>query len=264
MVQFAGHIIPLVGRYSYLVVFFGVMAESAGIPLPGETILIAAGALVHHGTLNAGEVLLFGILGAIIGDQIGYWAGRKGGRPFVLRWGRYVFVTPERLGRAESFFARHGGKAVFFARFVTGLRVFGALSAGTSRMPWRKFFVYNALGGATWATVAVGAGYFLWASISVVEHWLGRGSLALAAAVVLALVLRWAYRRAMRSTGGEDKASDGDEDKNKDGVDNEDSDDKQASADACEAEEDEADDKIEDDADEDSDDDDLDDEDEDD
>lgn len=199
--QLAGPILPLIGRYGYLVIFFGVMAESAGIPLPGETILIAAGALVHHGTLNPGEVLLFGILGAIIGDQIGYWAGRKGGRPFVLRWGHYIFVTPERLEGAEGFFARHGGQAVFLARFVTGLRVFGALAAGTSRMPWRKFFLYNALGGATWATAAVSLGYFLWASISVVEHWLGRGSLVLASAVVLVLVLRWAYRRVMGSAG---------------------------------------------------------------
>lgn len=130
--QLAGPILPLIGRYGYLVIFFGVMAESAGIPLPGETILIAAGALVHHGTLNPGEVLLFGILGAIIGDQIGYWVGRKGGRSFVLRWGHYIFVTPERLEGAEGFFARHGGQAVFLARFVTGLRVSGALAAGTS------------------------------------------------------------------------------------------------------------------------------------
>lgn len=117
--------------------------------------------------------------------------------------GRYVFVTPERLGKAESF----------FARFVAGLRVFGTLAAGTSRMPWRSFFLYNALGGATWATAAVGAGYFLWASIGVVERWLGRGSLALAAAVVLAFVLRWAYRRAMRSTGKDDKPPGNDADR---------------------------------------------------
>lgn len=199
----------LIGRYGYLAVFLGVMAESAGVPLPGEAILIAAGALVHHGTLGPGGVLISGVLGAVAGDQIGYWAGRKGGRVFVLRWGRYVFVTPERLGRAEDFYARHGGKAVFFARFVAGLRVFGALAAGTSRMPWRAFFLYNALGGATWTTAAVGAGYLLWASIGVVEHWLGRGSLVLAAAVVLALTLRWAYRRAMRPEVGEDRPPDG-------------------------------------------------------
>ena len=193
-----GDLLHLIGRYGYVVVFFGVMLESAGVPLPGETVLIAAGALVHRGVLDFGDTLFFGILGAVIGDQIGYWVGRLGGRPFALRWGRYALITPERLGHAEAFFARHGGRAVFLARFVTGLRVFGALVAGTSRMPWVRFALYNILGGTMWATAAVLLGYFLWASISLVEHWVGRVSLLLVAALTLALVLRWAYRRAAR------------------------------------------------------------------
>jgi membrane protein DedA with SNARE-associated domain len=193
-----GDLLHLIGQYGYLVVFFGVMLESAGVPLPGEAILITAGALVHRGVLDLGDTLLFGILGAVIGDQMGYWVGRLGGRPFALRWGRYAFITPERLGHAEAFFARHGGRAVFLARFVTGLRVFGALVAGTSRMPWVRFALYNALGGTVWATAAVLLGYFLWASISLVEHWVGRASLVLVAALALALLLRWTYRRTTR------------------------------------------------------------------
>ena len=110
-------ILSLISHYGYLVVFFGVMLESTGVPLPGETILLAAGVLVQRGHLDLGHTIAFGILGAVVGDQIGYWVGREGGRPFVLRWGRYLFITPERLGRAEAFFARHGGKAVFLARF---------------------------------------------------------------------------------------------------------------------------------------------------
>jgi membrane protein DedA with SNARE-associated domain len=196
-----GDLLHLIGRYGYLVVFFGVMLESAGVPLPGETVLIAAGALVHRRVLDLGDTLFFGILGAVIGDQIGYWVGRLGGRPFALRWGRYAFITPERLGHAEAFFARHGGRAVFLARFVTGLRVFGALVAGTSRMPWVRFALYNVLGGTVWATAAVSLGYFLWASISLVEHWVGRASLILVAALALAWLLRWVYRRATRGRG---------------------------------------------------------------
>jgi len=148
-----GELLHLIGRYGYLTVFFGVMLESAGVPLPGETVLIAAGALVHKGVLDFKDTLFFGILGAVTGDQIGYWVGRFGGRPFLLRWGRYALITPERLGHAKAFFARHGGRAVFLARFVTGLRVFGALVAGTSRMPWGKFVLYNVLGGTMWATL---------------------------------------------------------------------------------------------------------------
>jgi membrane protein DedA with SNARE-associated domain len=193
-----GDLLHLIGRYGYLVVFFGVMLESVGVPLPGETILIAAGALVHRGVLDFGDTLFLGIFGAVVGDQIGYWIGRFGGRPFLLRWGRYAFITPERLGHAEGFFAQHGGRAVFLARFITGLRVFGALVAGTSRMPWGKFVLYNVLGGTVWAAAVVSLGYFLWASISLVEHWVGRASLLLVAALALALLLRWTYRRAAR------------------------------------------------------------------
>lgn len=206
-------ILSLIEQYGYLVVLFGVMAESAGVPLPGETILIAAGLLAHQSRLDVGDVISFGILGAVVGDQIGYWTGRKGGRPFVLKWGRYVRITPEKLGRAEIFFARHGGKAVFLARFVAGLRVFGALTAGVSRMHWRTFIFYNVLGGAVWATAAVLAGYLLGGSLALVERWMGRATVLLAILLVLGVVLyllyRWArdhpetIRRAAARFGGE-------------------------------------------------------------
>jgi membrane protein DedA with SNARE-associated domain len=205
----ACNMLALVNRYGYLAVFFGVMLESAGLPLPGDTVLLASGVLVHEGVLDLSDALFFGILGAVVGDQIGYWAGRFGGRPFVLRWGKYAFITSERLGRAETFFARHGGRAVFLARFITGLRVFAALVAGISRMPWGKFALYNVLGGTAWATAAVTLGYFLWASVGLVEHWVGRFSLLLVAALVLAVLLRWAYRKAMRTRRGEE-SPDGD------------------------------------------------------
>src|SRR3712207_456643 len=174
--------LSLIERYGYLIVFLGVTLEGVGIALPGETVLIAAGALAHRGSLTLWETMVTGSLGAVMGGQAGYCVGRFGGRPFVLRWGWYVFITPERLGRAETFFEQHGGKAVFFARLITGLRVFGALIAGMSRMSWRKFTLYSVLGGVVWATAAVALGYFLWASIGLVEHWIGRVSLLLVVA----------------------------------------------------------------------------------
>ena len=191
-------ILSLIGQYGYLIVFFGVLLESAGIPLPGETILIAAGFMVQQGYLDPGDAIIFGFLGAVVGDQIGYWVGRKGGRPFVLRWGRYVLITPERLERAQGFFRRHGGKAVFLARFVAGLRVFGALLAGISRMPWRIFFFYNALGGAIWATAAVLVGYFVGGSFDLVVRWVGRSSALLGIVLGFALALYLAYRWASK------------------------------------------------------------------
>src|SRR5215204_4749648 len=193
-------ILSLIEHYGYLVILFGVMLESTGVPLPGETILLAAGVLVQRGHLDLGDAVAFGILGAVVGDQIGYWVGREGGRPFVLRWGRYVLVTPERLARAERFFARHGGKAVFLARFVAGLRVFGALAAGISRMRWRAFFFYNALGGALWATAAVLVGYLLGGSLELVERWAGRASLLLLAVAVYG-AYRWVASHRARLVG---------------------------------------------------------------
>jgi membrane protein DedA with SNARE-associated domain/membrane-associated phospholipid phosphatase len=187
-------VLSLIEHYGYLVVFFGVLLESTGVPLPGETILLAAGFLAQRGHIDVGDAIVFGILGAVVGDQIGYWAGREGGRPFVLRWGRYVFISPERLERAEAFFARHGGKAVFLARFFSGLRVFGALVAGISRMHWRTFFLYNTLGGAVWATAVVLVGYFLASSLGLVERWLGWASLLLALLFAVALASYLAYR----------------------------------------------------------------------
>ncbi|CAN5592556.1 hypothetical protein BH24ACT22_BH24ACT22_22140 [soil metagenome] len=194
-------LLSLLEQYGYLVVFFGVMLESAGIPLPGETVLIAAGILAQRSGLDLGDVLVFGVLGAVVGDQIGYWAGRKGGRPFVLRWGRYFFITPGRLRGAEEFFERHGGKAVFMARFVAGLRVFGALVAGISHMRWRTFFLYNALGGTIWATAVVLVGYLLGGSLGLVEQWMGRATLLLVAGLVLILVFYLAYRWVVGNQG---------------------------------------------------------------
>lgn len=200
-------ILSLISQYGYLIVFFGVLLESAGVPLPGETILIASGVMVHRGVLDPGDAVFFGILGAVVGDQIGYWIGRVGGRPFVLRWGRYVLITPERLARAEDFFARHGGKAVFLARFVAGLRVFGALVAGISGMPWRYFLLYNALGGAVWATAAVLVGYVLSGSTGLVEHWLGKASIALVALILLIVFLYRCYHRFYGSDGNSEKTA---------------------------------------------------------
>jgi membrane protein DedA with SNARE-associated domain len=152
---------PLIVHYGYLIIFIGVMLGTTGIPFPSAVILLTAGALVQQGHLELRDAIVFGILGAIIGNQIGYWVGHKGGRPFVLKWGRYVKLTPERLERVERFFLRHGGKAVFAARFFSVFRVLGALIAGISRMRWYTFFLYSVLGGMVWVAAVVVAGYFV-------------------------------------------------------------------------------------------------------
>jgi membrane protein DedA with SNARE-associated domain len=195
-VQTMDQILSLIGQYGYLAIFFGVMLESVGIPLPGETILIAAGFLVHQGTFDPGETITFGVLGTIVGNQIGYWAGRQGGRPFVLRRGHYVGVTHRRLLRAEEFFARNGGKAVFLSRFVPGLRAFGALVAGISRMHWRTFLFYNVLVGVVWATASILVGCLFSGSLDLLEEWMGPVTVLLVLLLVLMLIFYLAYRWA--------------------------------------------------------------------
>ena len=191
-------ILSLIEHYGYLFVFFGVMLGCSGIPFPGATILLAAGILVQQGHLELGYAIAFGILGAILGSQIGYWAGQRGGRSFVLKWGRYVKITPERLERVEQFFVRYGGKAVFASRFVSVFRMLGAPVAGISRMRGSTFFLYSALGGMVWTTVVVLLGYFFGQSWAGAQHWTGRGPLLLALLLAVALSLYVAYRWVLR------------------------------------------------------------------
>lgn len=189
-------IFSLIEHYGYLFVFFGVLLGCSGVPFPAATILLAAGVMVQQGYLDLGDAIVFGIIGAIVGNQIGFWAGRRGGRSFVLKWGRYVKVTPERLGRVERFFVRYGGRAVFAARFVSVFRVLGAPVAGMSRMQRGTFLFYSVLGGIVWATAIVLLGYFFGQGWVGAQHWSGRVPLLLALLLGVALGFYLAYRWA--------------------------------------------------------------------
>ena len=184
----------LIENYGYLFVFFGVMLGSSGIPFPAAATLLSTGVIVQQGYLGLGNAIVFGILGAILGNQIGYWVGRKGGRRFVLRWGRYVKITPERLGRAERFFVRYGGKAVFAARFFSVFRVLGGPVAGISGMRRSIFVFYSALGGTVWVTAVVLVGYFFGHGWSGAHHWSARAPFVLALVLVVALSFYLVYR----------------------------------------------------------------------
>jgi membrane protein DedA with SNARE-associated domain len=136
-----------VHHYGLLALFLIVMLESAGVPLPGETALVAAGVFASHGELNIAAVIIVAAAAAIIGDNLGYWIGRTGGRSVLTRWA----VTSRTLPWAEGFFERHGPKTIFIGRFFSILRVTAAWMAGVSRMRWWTFFLWNAAGGICWA-----------------------------------------------------------------------------------------------------------------
>ncbi|NYV77822.1 DedA family protein [Streptomyces sp. UH6] len=192
------HLEPLLGDYGYWAVGGVILVEDFGLPVPGETILIAAGVYAGAGRLNIVAVALTAFAAAVAGDNIGYLIGRFGGRALVHRWGRYVLLTPERFARAEAFYTRHGGKIVTVARFVDGLRQVNGIAAGTTGMPWWRFLAFNALGAALWvglwATLAHLAGDHITEIYAVVSRY-QRYVLIGLGVLVAALVVRHLLRR---------------------------------------------------------------------
>ena len=181
--------------YGYWAVFFGVMLENAGLPVPGETILLVAGYFASTGVFRVPLVMLIAASGAVVGDNIGFAIGHHYGRRFLLKVGRFLFLTPKRLEHLENYFKSHGNKTILVARFITGLRVFAALFAGASKMPWRVFVVYNVAGAVLWSFTITLLGYLFGQSLPLLVKWVGRsGTNVLVAAIVIGLVV-WKWRR---------------------------------------------------------------------
>ena len=178
----------------------GILIESAGIPFPGETMLLAVAAYAALGHLDIRLVIVLGAVGALAGANLGYGIGYMGGRPFVERMGSFLHVGPSHFARSELFFARYGAATVLFARFVLGLRTWASVMAGMSHMPFWTFQLFSALGGVAWAILIGAVGYTLGSNWSLVERligYLGFGGLAVVGIVILgALLLR---RRAART-----------------------------------------------------------------
>ena len=187
--------------FGYLAVTVFVMIECTGIPFPGETMLLLASfsAATITPQLQIPLVIACAALGAILGDNLGYLAGRSGGRALILRFGRYIFLRPQHLDWAERFFAKHGDKTVFFGRFIAVLRAWSAFLAGINHMRWRNFLFYNAAGGIVWAIIYGTFGYVagrvfknnfpLVESIASTTGWIGADFI-----VVVAITLYIVYR----------------------------------------------------------------------
>jgi membrane protein DedA with SNARE-associated domain len=184
-------LIDLFARYGYAVVFAGVFLENTGLPVPGETALLAGAALANLGRLSLWRVVVTAIAAAILGDNLGFFIGRRGGRWLLERYGGRLGITTARLAGFDRFFERYGARTVFAARFITGLRVVGAVLAGASGLPWPTFLFYNATGAVVWCSAVAAAGYTLANSWDTLERWIGRTGVAgLALVIVLLLVAR--------------------------------------------------------------------------
>jgi len=212
--EFLKHIGEWYQDYGYPVLFFGVMLENAGIPVPGETAVLVAGFLcsdagkeflgldVSKHAFTLPWVIPLTIIAAVLGDNLGYWLGRRFARPRLQLCQRFLFLTPQILEKAEGYFHRYGSWTIFLARFITGLRVVGAMAAGTARMPWRRFFIANVAGATLWATVISLVGFYSGEYFPTVAKWIGRSGLialgVIIAVAVLVYFLRWWNRAPER------------------------------------------------------------------
>ncbi len=197
--MFIEHIQPLIVQHGYWAVFLVVMLESSGVPLPGETVLLlAAGYAGATGNLDIVWVIVAAAAGAIIGDNFGFWIGRTFGFGLLVRYGKFIHLPEARLKLGQYLFAKHGGKIVFFGRFVAFLRVLAALLAGVNKYSWGKFLLFNAAGGVIWAVV-MGAGAYLFGdAMHRVAGPLGVLALAIVVGgVVIAMVLMRREERKM-------------------------------------------------------------------
>ncbi len=183
----------LLSQYGYWAVFVLVAMESLGVPLPGETILIAAA--TYAGSthkLSVWAIFAVATAAAIMGDNIGFWIGDKGGYRLLRRYGHYIRADDTKIKIGRYIFDRQGAKVVFFGRFVSVLRTYAAFLAGTLKMHWRKFLPFNALGGIVWAAIYTFVPYEVGSAISKASRPvdIGVGIAAVVAVVATVLVVR--------------------------------------------------------------------------
>lgn len=192
----AGHVQHFIVVWGYWAVLGGLLAENAGVPLPGETILIYASFLAYqHGHLHLQWVIVVGIVAATMGDNIGYFIGRRGGRSLLERW-KYVFRVDDADIRAgEEFLNRRGMIAIFFARFIAGMRIVAGPLAGVLCMEWKRFLLANAAGAVVWVTTIALVGYAFGSQFDRATAFFDKAGYALLAAAVAGGWWLWKRRR---------------------------------------------------------------------
>src|SRR5258705_374243 len=192
-----------------------ITLEDFGVPVPGETILIAGAIYAGAGRINIFALSIVAFAAAVFGDNIGFAIGHFGGRALALRFGKYVFLTEERLDKAENFFDRRGAIVITFARFVEGLRQANGIIPGITGMHWLRFVVFNAIGAALWVGTWVTIGYFAGSNITTVYHYITLYSYYVLAGLVVLIVgyIVWRRRRRRRrraaAAGDTDEAPEG-------------------------------------------------------
>jgi membrane protein DedA with SNARE-associated domain len=193
-------LVDWLSRYGYPALFLLVLAESAGVPVPGETAVLVAAVICSQKDppLHLQWVIVVVMAAAIVGDNVGFWIGDKWARPRLRAGKRFFFLTPQALESAERYFQHYGSLTIAVSRFVAGLRVVAALAAGTSGMHWTKFFIANVAGAGAWAVTMSCLGYFFGQSWDRLHKWMGRGALLLVGCAILLVGLPYLLRRLRR------------------------------------------------------------------
>lgn len=185
--------------WGYWTVPAALLLENAGVPVPGETILLFASFLAwSEGELRLPYLILLGIAACTLGDNLGYLVGRRGGRRLLERYQHIFRIRDRTIRRGERLFERHGAVTIFFARFIFGMRIIAGPLAGVLRMPWRQFVLFNFLGATVWVTTISLVGYFFGSKWDTLVHVMGRVNLIIAIVVLVILVFLWhRYRERM-------------------------------------------------------------------
>lgn len=190
--------IQFLERYGYLAVAIFVAVEGMGIPLSGGAAVVAAGTFAAQGSLEFVGVTLAASIGASIGSTISYWIGKRGGRAFLERHGHWIRLSPARLAKTESYYARHGVRTIFFGRYISPLRVLGGLLAGIAQMPFAAFTVVNVISAVVWAASFAALGYAIGRNISVMREGLIEVAIAIIVFAAVWFAVKWYQRRAVK------------------------------------------------------------------
>lgn len=183
-------------EWGYWGVAAGLLLENSGVPVPGETILIIASVVAYNThELRLPLIIVIGTIAATIGDNVGYWIGRKGGRPLLERWKRFFHVKQKHIATGEALIAKHGPLAIFLARFVTGARVIAGPLAGILHMHWPRFALFNFLGAVTWVSVIAGVAFAFGSQLDRLLALMKDANWAILAIVVAAFLFWMVYRR---------------------------------------------------------------------
>ncbi|HEV3304985.1 MAG TPA: DedA family protein [Candidatus Sulfotelmatobacter sp.] len=188
-------------HYGYWAVAAALLLENAGVPVPGETVLLLASFLAYsERDLKLGWIVLVGTLAATVGDNLGYAIGNYGGRSLLERYRNVFRIRDTTLARGEGMFEQYGSVTILFSRFVFGMRVIAGPLAGVLRMPWKRFAAFNFLGAALWVSAISLAGYFFGGRWRLLMHYMKRFDMTLAAVFVVAMSIVWWRNRKARGS----------------------------------------------------------------